>query len=888
MQEKQTSRLKRSILYSASIAALVCSSASALAQTVASTDEELEVVVITGIRQSLESAQSIKRNANQILDAIVAEDIGKLPDVTASESLARVTGIQVSRAQGEAGQVLVRGLPDVTTTYNGREIFTAEARFVALQDFPAGGIAALEVFKSSTADLIDAGIAGLINVRSRRPFDFDDTEIAGSVRGTYANQSGKADFNGNILLSDRWETGIGEVGALINASYTELHYLDSARFNGGFIATARPEQTSQPGFRFPDGVGIFMGTGHRWRPSVNGSVQWRPTSELEFYVDGLYQGFRNRVADRLLFVPLFGDPDFTNVVLQPGTNQAQSLTATGAVEPNMFQGATNGETDTYQFAVGGIYETGSLKISADIARTDSKFDLSIFSLDSAFNRSPVVDVNFDVPSGTGGVDFSFQDFDTNDPANFLFRGFFDRHLIAKGDDVQFRTDLQYQTGFDFIPEIAFGLRFVDRDGGFENGERFAFTQPQGILLSALPVELEIFRPGFQGSSIQQTRTWVTATRDSIRENVAELREISNFAAGRPPADPLQSFTANEKSYTAYGQITYAFDAGLPVDGVIGLRAVKTETTLIGTSRIITGSGEELVPNIGEGDATSFLPNISARVRFSDELQLRLAATQTRTRPNFNQLNPALFVDPPSTTPFRTGRGGNPDLKPVKSNNFDASLEYYFSPTGSVSVAIFRRDVNGFVANFTRSIQDPDLGEIRVNRPENGGAGKLQGVETQLTTFLDFESFPDWMRNFGIQANFTYIDAAQAFASELGGDVPEKLTIPNVSEYSYNLVGLYETETISARVAYNYRSKFANFFDNTQDGQRFAGEFTEGVARLDFSAGYTPFENITFTFDVSNILGRPFKNFRNFTVDQSFPRDVRFEDRVLALGVRFRI
>src|SRR5688500_15111644 len=163
-------------------------------QTAAGADQaatDAETIVVTGLRRSLRSAQNIKRNSEQIVDAVVAEDIGKLPDITVSDTAARIPGIQVERQGGEASRVLLRGLDEdfYTTTYNGREIFTAETRSVALQDFPAGGISAIEAFKTSTANRVDPGIAGLINVRSRRPFDFDGFELAGSVWGVYPDQS---------------------------------------------------------------------------------------------------------------------------------------------------------------------------------------------------------------------------------------------------------------------------------------------------------------------------------------------------------------------------------------------------------------------------------------------------------------------------------------------------------------------------------------------------------------------------------------------------------------------------------------------------------------------------------------------------------------------------
>src|SRR3954466_9059332 len=198
-----------SILWSSSSFAALCVAASpALAQTTPAapadaapaaqeTPADNTAIVVTGLRRSLQSARNIKRNAPQIVDAIVAEDIGKLPDIAVSDTAARIPGIQVLRERGEAGTVLLRGLNETfyTTTYNGREIFTAERRSVALQDFPAGGISAIEAFKTSTANLVEPGLSGLINVRSRRPFDFKGFEVAGSVWANYTNQS--RDFKPN-------------------------------------------------------------------------------------------------------------------------------------------------------------------------------------------------------------------------------------------------------------------------------------------------------------------------------------------------------------------------------------------------------------------------------------------------------------------------------------------------------------------------------------------------------------------------------------------------------------------------------------------------------------------------------------------------------------------
>ena len=137
--------------------------------------------------------------------------------------------------------MLVRGLDNTyyTTTYDGREIYTAETRSVALQDFPAGAIAAVEAFKTSTANLVEPGIAGLLNVRSRRPFDFQGLEVSGSFWAMRPNQSRDSSLNGNLLLSDRWQAGNGEFGALFNFPTRASTIMDSLRRHGFFIANLR-------------------------------------------------------------------------------------------------------------------------------------------------------------------------------------------------------------------------------------------------------------------------------------------------------------------------------------------------------------------------------------------------------------------------------------------------------------------------------------------------------------------------------------------------------------------------------------------------------------------------------------------------------------------------
>jgi len=896
-------RLKALVLCSSSAAALTFAAHPAFTQTppvpsdqasnptaapVEAADVGSAEIVVTGLRRSLQSAQNIKRNAEQQIDAVVAEDIGKLPDIAVSDTAARIPGVQVNRGGGEANQVLVRGLPNFTTTYNGREIFTAETRLVALQDFPSAGIAALEIYKTSTANLVEPGLAGLINVRSRRPFDFKGLEIAGSVWGQYLKQSGSKDPNGNLLISDRWDTSVGEIGALINMSYTKLKYLDSTRSNTDFVAVTGIGPNGST-IRFPDIQRIDYGSGNRSRPSINGALQWRPMPGLEFYAEGLWQGFRNKLSDRELTVPLWGGSAYTNVVPQSSSDLLQSVTVTSPFRPDGWQGGTFNKTNTYQYAIGGSYEADALRITTDLSHTKSTFTGSTESVDYAFTHPFTVNANSTVPS------FDLVGFDPANPANYQYRGLYEEHQVARGSDWQFRTDLEYRTGWSLIDKIQVGVRYVDRKAHREYGNRYYGGDPilaQNIPFSAVPLDYELFRSGFRGDgNTQPVKVWLAPTYSSIRDNIVKMRQFSidhgatNYTLENVAPDPLQTYDAGEKSYAAYVQLHYGLGGGL-VDGDIGVRAVRTKDSIVGNTAIAGA----ITPVDLHSSHTDWLPNINARIHLTSALQLRLAATKTRTRPDFSQLNPGGSVDAPCETSnsgcVRHLNGGNPYLTPIKSNNYDASLEYYFSRSGSASAAIFRRDIKGFIQTYTQTIDDPTYGTVQATRPYNSNKGRIDGFEAQVQSFLDFPSLPEWVRGFGAMANVTYLDTKVTLPAALGGtDAP----LLGVSKWTYNLAGMYEHGGLSVRLSYNYRN---HFLSRTEPrGADHYSETTHGISRLDLSTSYTLFKNLTIFGDWVNMLGHPYRSDLTYTFANgpavTFPRAVRYEETVYSAGIRFR-
>jgi len=778
----------------------------------------------------------------------------------------------------------------------------------------------VEAFKTSTANLVEPGIAGLVNVRSRRPFDFKGLEIDGSAWALFPRQSRDVTPNGNILLSDRWRVGDeGEFGALINFSYTQLHYRDSIRryhFNIVGLAGGRA------GGDWPQ---LQYNEGDRKRPSINGALQWRPHPGLEFYAEGLWQGYRDNWSDRELDFPLWGgDPaNFSNIVLDnqghvvsgtvknPGTCCGNPTGPGGLGDPNSFpdgfQGATKRKTDTYQFAVGGSWDSGPLRVSADLARTSSTFQLFTESVDFVIpTHNYTVDWYNGEPGGYGPT-FNVSGIDFSNPANYNYRGFYEARQRPHGDDWQGRLDFEYTpNGINFLSKIQWGARYVDRNASDQFGDRYAYAGDLRLPISADPLTYVLYPSGFRGDNHAPSPiTWLGPTFDSVWADMMQLRQFDvshGIAADTndPAINPTSRFNINEKSYAGYGQLNFKVGEGETfADGILGLRVVRTKEDIAGFSVTApTSTTPQVVTPVDYKRAyTDWLPNANLNVHFGREWLLRLAVTKTRTRPTFQQLNPRLALadttggtcNPAATQCLLTGSGGNPFLEPLKSWNYDASLEYYFSNTGFASVGAFHRDMTGFIVNQLINYPDPTANgyTIQVSAPVNTDKAKINGLEAQVRTFLDFAGTPAWLHSFGLEANATYISAK---ADTPFGGSTYSVPIPDVSPWTFNVVGMYEHGPLSVRLAYNWRTPYG---EGAIDPNGLQGH-ARPSPRVDLSASYTLGDNVTFFLDWTNILNHPFKDdverwaLTNGQVTRAeiFPMMVRYEEEIVSAGVRF--
>lgn len=883
-----------------SAAAASASAATAAAQPAPATDQPANpnnpnqnAIVVTGLRASLATAQSIKRHSEALVDSIVAEDIGKLPDNTVSDALQRVTGVQVQHAAGETQNVLIRGLPDIRSFINGREIFTGTSRGVALQDIPAELVQAVNVYKTSTPEMIPGGVAGRIDILLHRPLDFQGLEIAGSARAIYSDQSKKWSYIASGLVSDRWQIADGgEFGVLVGLSYNRRRYQDQTAFNFGFN-NFKNAATGGTNVLIPDTVGGLITAGDRQRPAGNFSIEWKPNPDLLFYVDGLYTGYRED-HDVNFFVGIPKAGDVTNVVLQQGSSVAvpnstgvpapvaQSITTLNNFTITSKQ-TFHSTTDGYQFAGGTQWTTGRAQLSTEVTYNDSTVKNRAYILDANF-VVPAINYNFN-NNGTPHIDARNAD---GSPFNFsntsilnIFQ-LFDQRNESNSKEFDWRGDVKYDFGNSFLQNFKAGFRYSRRTGHSEG----APTGPHFIGVSGAPYpDLGTDAPSDLLNGDLGVGRFALPSTTFIIDNIDLLRGLAHEPAGSPALDPTQTFNLVEKIYAAYGQFQFNFDAGaMPVDGVVGARVEKSDTTLNAT---LVNNGVAS-PITNKRSETEVLPSLTLRARPTDNVVLRFIAGKSITRPEFGELDPATSLAPFGATGnsafYGAGGGGNPNLKSVKSDNLDASVEYYFGRASSFTLAAYYRRLDGYIQTYAAAETWPgSQGEPEtylVTRPRNTGKGTLKGIEAAYQQFFDF--LPGPLSGFGVQANFTLSDGKVQSPPDANGVVHEQEITP-VSKYSYNLVAMYEKYGISARLAYNWRSKYIDSFSDAVPGGKIV---VKPVSFLDFSASYDLTKQITLTVDATNILGERYHD--SFGGITYTPRDTRQYDRTIGAGVRFKL
>ncbi|KQV96175.1 TonB-dependent receptor [Pelomonas sp. Root1237] len=852
-------------------AALAALSGSALAQqaAAAAADQQLETVVVTGARASAETAQAIKKNSDQVVDSIVAEDIGKFPDKNVAELVGRVTGVQIQRGNGEAGTVIVRGLGGIVTLLNGREFFSDSGRSLYLADVPATMLKRIDVYKTQEASLPEGGTAGVIDVRTNRPFDFKGAQFV--VNGRMEHRD-KADVNNPDLsgmASNRWKTDLGEVGALFGLSYQRGKYHDERAWVGDPLTFTNAGRSIVGS----DAVGRVLDLGDRKRLAGNFALQWKPSADKEVYLEGFGTSINHRFQQSFLVA---GAPVFepTSVVtVKPGTNFMDTVTNTN------YNGwgftSTQAKHDTVsnaQVALGGHWDvTDRLRLSTELARTNSQIDWVNRILDTGYSPTSTVAKVQD-----GGGYINYPNLDLTSKANFRINGGVDVRGERDGHNTDWRGDATYDIGDGFFREVSGGARLAKRTA-MSIGTTMPWTTSfsavgKSTADAALADMFSVSPPTWGDYGVKQ---YVYADRDWLLNNGEAFRKLLTNGNGALTAyDPMTLFDDSETTQAIYGRTKFGFNAGgVPVTGVFGLRVVRTEQKLMGNSR--NASTGVITPVNIDTSRTDALPTLSLKAELTSKLIARLVTGKAIERPNFVDYNPGITFTPPGGgVTYGTANGGNPQLKPTESTNVDAALEYYFARTGSVTATAFEHKFKNRVYSQT---VETTIGGVpyRITQPININKANLHGYELSYRQFYDF--LPGWLGGFGLEANYTFMTGKQTDPNGVTGPFLGQ------SKSAYNLVGLYEYGDIYARLAYNWRSKFLAEKPYRTTGREL---WVAPLRTLDASFGYSFNKQLTMSVDVTNLLNQSYHDY--FDQTPSLVRDVRYYDRTVGVSVRWKL
>lgn len=648
----------RRFMATTSVSSLVLCALGVVAPAVAQTDDEgetfLEEVIVTGQRASIESAQEIKRDAEMVMDSITAVDIGALPDRSVAEALQRVPGVQLQRTNeardparlaAEGGDVFVRGLNWVRTELNGRDIFSASnGRSLGFEDVSADLMAGVDVYKAPTANMIEGGIGGTVNLRTRRPFDADGMLVAASADYNYAElyEEGFPSFNG--LFSNRWDTAIGEVGFLASVSVAEIGNRTDSIQTGRYLGydadgTASSSSGNAAQNYLPNGMGFRRIDWEQDRDSYSAALQWAPSDTLELTLQAIQTSAYAEDLERAVSInadwgnditPASGDFVYDN----EGFLTGGTLYNAGITNNTRF-GSRDAQTSDYSFAV-DYTPSENWTISADLQYVDSTTEVlsnTLFTQLAGEEPGPSSNSNVQVDFGLGSdpwIDVSADDRQARQGA-YWWAAAMDHIEDNEASALAGRVDVDYYfTDSGFVRSVSFGVRHSDREaitrqsgwnwsllnnqfwGGAPDADNIVYLDQD----TQDGTELYTF-DNFYGGDIDSPTVGWFPTYDLVRDpnNAYEqLKDVERAGWGWVPLDPETAYDLNpradnvsagvndqqEVTTAGYLMARFADDNGdlfgIPFDGNLGVRVVETELTARGRS-VAGGAGDSCAANM---------------------------------------------------------------------------------------------------------------------------------------------------------------------------------------------------------------------------------------------------------------------------------------------------
>jgi TonB-dependent receptor len=935
----------------AACAMTLAGASGALAQQAPAADAS-QTIVVKGIRSSLASSLELKRDGQGVVDGISAEDIGKFPDTNLAESLQRISGVSIDRSIGEGSKVTVRGVsPDWNLVLlNGRQMPASSiadtgpsnSRAFDFGNLASEAVAGVEVYKTSRAASPTGGIGATINIKTARPLDNPGLRGSFGVKGVVDSSNSRlpstmagSEFTPEVsgIYSNTFADG--KFGIALSASYQErdLGYNQAAvgggwivsRGNAGALAnpnTANPADiTNKPKaddlYSLPQNLIYSVNGVQRQRTNGQLTLQFAPMNNVRATLDYTYselklQNKRNELSAWFNFGSSssswtdgpIASPKFYSETLGPGTSGLRRPLADVAMAGSDYatknENKSTGLNVTWKVSDKLRFEVDAHSSTAE-SGADSPYGSNNSLGTAAFNRATTsVDFTRDFPV------LSIYDSDIN-PALMKATGSSFRNSYMKSgvDQVQLKGQ--------FIPADGSKLDFGLSLNKVKNRSAFSNVQQDdwgGLLTTEADFpdrtwRADQIRPYFgqikgSGSSAlyNQFFTWDFKT---VRDLTAAAR--GDQALFLPSSVFTTDRRVQEKSQSAFVQYIKDWDWAMPVRAAVGVRYEETKVlseALVPVAIGInwTAANEYPIQFAGSpgftkltGDYKHFLPSLDFDVDISSRLKGRLSYGETIGRPGWGDIQGGQTLNALARVDGGTGQQGNPALKPLKSKNFDLSLEFYYAKGSYAAVGLFHKQIANYVGttqindtpfnlntpvkgkfwneavaagcdesdpicirNYIFNTYDGRFGvnkttgvipgqpgdpiaNFRINAPANQKNDKLSGLELNVQHMFGNSGF-------GVSANYTLVRSGLKYDNN---SIGEQFALEGVSD-SANLVAFYETDKFMVRAAYNWRDKFLS---GRFDGKGPNPVYTEAYGQLDINASYKLTENLTVHAEVIN-------------------------------------
>jgi TonB-dependent receptor len=847
-------------------------------------EEEADAIVVTGTRPIAESeaaALQIQKNSDSLVAVAASDSVGRLPDQNIAQAASRLPGISVERDQGQARYINLRGAPKTWTTlsFDGINVVSPEGRDARFDSIPSAIAGKIIVSKAVTPDMPGETVAGNVNVITRSAFDYDGFHVAGKAGGGLAELGDRKEYEGNLVVSNRFDTGIGEIGVLLSGSYYERNMVtdnfenDYERVGNGVTTGDRRPGNSTRFWVHETENKLYRLTRKNW--SVSGRVDWKPDENNMISARSIYTIFTDDEArDNYRF-----DLDDKESNLVSGTAACTTSTANlqsgyadicagNTPQKGIIYGIDIRQRSTLRAYRQSVF-TNTLEGSHEFADGWKLSWVGNYT-ESKDDRSVVGEIGWESPSPpnlrpTVAYDFTNPNVSSLALYRTIVTGTGAATRYTAGDRVTAVDSFaKTPTSFTVLDAVDTTKAYTGRvvlareldnatlKAGFQYDRRNKIADERQIALNATQAATILGTDYTQFSTDQKFLGALPMGYTFRYFDIAKMEAASAAARKAYAFAPVtgNNYNVREEVFAGFLMGTFRYDWGTVVGGV-RVEHIKNEGRAIGTIGATTG----LI--VAEASQTLAFPSLHVNYNIDDSKKLRLSFNSGAARADYDQLRPNVVINDTN----ETISGGNPSIRPERAYGVDAYFEWYVQPQGYLMVGTFYKKIEDVLYSSSRTFGSAALNSNGRDRSGyvfsglvNGGTGRLFGMEAaaqlQLEPWTETLGLPDFLGGFGVSANVTLNDSKV----DIGG---RKMRLPGTSDFVYNIGGYYEKYGLSLRLQYQNRSKWLDSVGTLTDG---GDTYWASDDELDFSARYAITPNFEIYFDASNLLNNPGRRF----------------------------